>query len=101
MAPASLAACSAQVGAASERQSFSVSGTGLTGPVNIAAPAGYELAAAPAGAYAPTPAITPAPGTVAVVYVRMGAAPAPGTPAGTVAVSSPGSIIKTVAVTGT
>lgn len=101
VAPASLTAFSAQVGTASMAQSFTVSGTALTGPVSLAAPAGYELALTPAAAYAPAQAVSPAPGTVAVVYVRLAAAPAPGTPAGTIAVSSPGSPTRSVAVTGT
>ena len=101
VAPASLTAFSAQVGAASAAQSFTVSGTALTGPVSIAAPAGYELAFPPATAFTPTLTVSPAPGTVAVVYVRLAAAPAPGTPAGTIAVGSPGSPARSVAVTGT
>ena len=101
VAPASLTAFSAQVGAASAAQSFTVSGTALTGAVSVAAPAGYELALAPTAAYAPTQTVSPAPGTVAVVYVRLAAAPAPGIPAGSIVVSSPGSPARNVAVTGT
>lgn len=101
VAPAALAAFSAQVGVPSTAQSFTLSGTALRGPVSAAAPAGYELALAPAAAFAPTVAVTPAAGAVVVVYARLAAAPAPGTPAGSIAVSSPGSVAREVAVTGT
>ena len=101
VAPAALAAFGAQVGGASTAQSFTLSGTALSGPVSATAPAGFELALAPTAAFAPTVTATPAAGAVVAVYVRLAAAPAPGTSAGNIAVSSPGSVARTVAVTGT
>ena len=100
VAPATLAAFSAQVGTASTAQSFSLSGSALSGPVSVTAPAGFELALAPAAAFAPAVTVTPAAGTVVAVYVRLAAASAPGTPAGSISVSSPGSVAQAVGVTG-
>ena len=101
VAPASLAAFSGRVGEASAAQSFTVSGTALMGNISATAPSGYELALDPAAAYAPTVSATVAAGIIKVVYVRLAAAAAPGTPAGSIQVSSPGSPAQAVAVTGT
>ncbi|SMB99454.1 hypothetical protein SAMN00120144_0202 [Hymenobacter roseosalivarius DSM 11622] len=87
--------------AASAAQSFTVSGTALTDRISATAPAGFELALDPVASYAPTVSITPAAGAVVVVYVRLAAAAAPGSPRGTIEVSSPGSLVRSVAVTGT
>lgn len=101
VAPASLTAFSGRVGTTSVAQSFTVSGTALTGPIRAAAPAGFELSLSPAAAYAATVSLAPPAGTVAVVYARLAAAAAPATLAGIIEVSSPGAETRALAVTGT
>lgn len=100
VAPASLPVFSGRVGVASVAQSFTVSGTALSGAIRATAPAGFELSLDPAAAYAATVSVAPATGAVAVVYVRLAAAAAPATLAGTIEVSSPGAESRTLAVTG-
>jgi hypothetical protein len=101
VAPATLPAFQGRVGAASEAQSFTVSGTALTDRISATAPAGYELALAPAGPFAATVSVGAVAGVIVVVYVRLAATPAAGTHAGSIEVSSPGSSPRSVAVTGT
>ncbi|MGY3091355.1 hypothetical protein ACVWYF_004421 [Hymenobacter sp. UYAg731] len=100
VAPASLAPFSGRVGMASAAQSIAASGTALQGNLSATAPAGYELALDAAGPYTATVSATPA-GASVVLYVRLAAAPAPATLAGSVVVSSAGTTARQVAVTGT
>ena len=101
MMPAALTAFSGQVGTASAAQSFTVSGTSLTGRISAAAPTGFELSLNAATAYGSTVELAPTTGAVAAVYVRLATAPAPGTFSGNIAVSSPGAVARSLAVMGT
>lgn len=60
-------------GSASAEQSFTLSGTSLSGDITITAPAGYELALVSGGTYSGTLTVTPTGGLVnnTKVYVRL------------------------------
>jgi predicted membrane protein len=88
-------------GTASAAQTFTVSGTNLTGDVTVTAPAGFEVSAG--GSYSVSLNIVPVGGTLATttVSVRLAASTAEGSPSGNITISSPGAATKTVAISGT
>ncbi|MEO6477389.1 MAG: FN3 associated domain-containing protein [Luteolibacter sp.] len=99
--PASLTGFSTSAGVVSAAQTFSASGTNLTGNITITAPSGYEVATS--GSYGPTVILTPSSGTVlsTVISVRISTAAAAGSASGNVAVTSTGATTVNVAVSGT
>ncbi len=79
----SLTPMTAVYGTPSTAQSFTVSGSGLTGNLVVTAPAGYQVSETVDSGYAPTVTLTPVSGSVALttLHVRLRA----DTPAGAVA----------------
>ena len=99
----SLAAFSACAGSASAEQSFTVSGSYLTGNIAVTPPAGFELAATSGGPYSNSAlSLTPAAGTVnaTTIYARMVAAATSPPSAGNIEVSAAGAATQSVAVSG-
>ncbi len=90
------------LGRASATQAFSVSGSGLTAPVTITAPAGYQVSAN-GTAFAPTVTLRPTGGslTASTVFVRLSQTAPVGSVAGNVTVASRGVDPRTTGVSGT
>ena len=99
---ASLTAFSTCTGSPSTEQSFTVSGTDLSGNVTVAAPTGYQVSLTSGSGFANSVTIT-ASGTLSTtpVYVRLASTANAGTPAGNITVASQGATPRNVAVTGT
>ena len=99
---ASLTAFSTCTGTASTEQSFTVSGTSLTGNVTVTAPSGYQVSLTSGSGFA-TSVVIPASGTLSAtpVYVRLASTANAGTPAGNITVATQGATTRNVAVTGT
>ena len=97
-----LSAFTACSNAASTAQTFNVSGINLTGSVNFSAVTGYEYST-DGTTYSPTLSLTPSSGTLAstTVSVRLKSSLTPGSPSGTIAISSTGVTTQNIAVTGT
>ena len=95
----SFAACPYTPSAA---QTFNVSGINLTGNVNFSAVTGYEYST-DGSTYQPTLSLAPTAGTLAStsVSVRLKSSLTPGSPSGTISISSTGVTTQTIAVTGT
>jgi predicted peptidase len=110
-----LSALSAVAGTASATTSFSVSGTNLSGPVQVAAPANFEVSLAQAGPFAATVAVGGAGNFGPLpVFVRLRATAPVGSHSGNIVLSSAGaasvnvpipastvSPVPTITVTGT
>lgn len=86
----------------STAQSFTVSGSGLTNPIAITPPAGYEISLSMGSGYAGSLSLTPSSGNVAstTIFVRL-AAQSAGNPAGNIVCSSNPASSVNVAATGT
>jgi len=97
-----LASFSTTTGTVSAVQSFTVTGSGLTENVAVAAPAGFEVSS-DAVTYGATASLTQSGGSVtaAPVYVRISASAAAGSVGGNVSVSSAGASTQNVLVSGT
>ena len=97
-----LSAFTATYPSASAEQSFSVSGTGLTGSLTVTPPAGFEVSLTSGSAYGASATIS-ANGTLAstTVYVRLPASATPGSYSGNVAVSGGSAATQNVAASGT
>ncbi|PZR20368.1 MAG: hypothetical protein DI539_11065 [Flavobacterium psychrophilum] len=78
-------------------QSFTVTGSNLTGSINLSAVTGYEYSTTSGGTYTSTLTLPQAGGTV---YVRL-ASGATGSPSGSITLSSSGATNKTVSLSGT
>ncbi|MES2767485.1 MAG: hypothetical protein V4642_16545 [Bacteroidota bacterium] len=98
---ASLSAFSTSQGSTSSQQSYTVSGSGLTGDITVTAPTGYEISTTTGGTFTSSVALTPTSGSVSstTIFVRMTGATA-GTPSGNITNASTGATTKNVAVTG-
>lgn len=101
MTSGSLTPFSAAPGLPSEAQSYTVSGTGLTDDIEIAAPAGFELSEDGTNYFSSLTLIQVA-GVVepTTIYVRLYSA-VEGTFGGDIAHESPGATMRVVAVSGT
>lgn len=99
---ASLTAFSTCTGSPSTEQSFTVSGTDLSGNVTVTAPTGYQVSLTSGSGFANSVTIT-ASGTLSAtpVYVRLASTANAGTPAGNITVASQGATTRNVAVSGT
>jgi hypothetical protein len=88
-------------GTPSTAQSYSVSATGLTANLVVAAPTGYEVSLTAGSGYASTLSLIPTTGTVAStpIFVRLTSG-ATGSPAGNITNASTGYTTQNVAVTG-
>jgi hypothetical protein len=88
-------------GSASAPQSFTVSGTDLTGNISVTLPGGVEASTSPESGYGISVSLPQSGGVVSAttVYVRMTAG-ATGTLSSTLSVASTGATAKTVAVSG-
>ncbi len=87
-------------GTASVPQSFSVSGSNLTGDINVTAPAGFELATTTAGVYSSSLTLTQSGGTVGLtsVYIRISATATSATTGGVISCSSAGAVSKNISI---
>ena len=92
-------------GTPSAAQTFSVSGSNLTGTfLTVAAPSGFEVRSAGSGSYGPSTTISPVSGTVAAtsMEIRIAAAtPAGPLTGGVITVASTGATSATLSVSGT
>ena len=98
----SLAPFNTTLGTASASQSFSASGTGISGDITVTAPANYQVSL-DNSAFSSSVLLPSSSGTVAStpVYVRIAATAPVGNPAGLVALTSSGATTQNIAVTGT
>jgi hypothetical protein len=96
------AAMTTTQGTASATQTFTVSGTNLTGNVTVTAPTSFEVSTN-GTTFGATAVLPPTGGTLAAttVYVRIAASAPVGSPSGNVSVTSPGATTENVPVTGT
>ncbi len=97
-----LTAFSAEPGAPSAEQSYTVSGSNLTGDITITPPADFELSLTSGSGFATTPIVlAPSGGSVAstAIYVRFNRATA-GASSGNITHTSSGATQKNVAVSG-
>jgi hypothetical protein len=97
-----LSAFTATYPAASAEQSFSVSGTDLTGSLTVTAPAGFEVSLTSGSGFGATAMIS-ASGTLAntTVYVRLPSSATVGSYSGNVAVSGGDAATQNIAASGT
>lgn len=106
-ASGTISACTGTPSAKPDIQQFTMSGSGLTGDLTAAAPAGFEISFTPDGGYVSSLTIPQLGGTVnnVTVYVRSSASDAGSIPgnvvSGNITLSSPGAADQTVAVTAT
>lgn len=100
--PTSLSNFSTCAGTASATQTTSVSGNGLTAPLVVTAPSGYEVSTSATTGFGASVSLTPTSGTVAAttIYVRLAAATAAGTYNANLTVTSTGATTTNVALTG-
>jgi len=97
-----IAACAGSASASPELQQFSVTGNNLTGPIQLTAPAGFQISLSPAGVFTNDLSILPAGGKVVstTVYVRS-AASSTGNIAGRVVITSQNVPSLYISVSGT
>jgi trimeric autotransporter adhesin len=102
VSPTNLTAFTACANIASSEQTFTASGSDLTGNITITAPTGFEISTTSGSGFGSTVTLTPTAGVVAntTIYVRM-AAQAAGTPSGNITAASSGATTQNVAVSGT
>lgn len=100
--PTTLSNFSTCAGIESATQTTSVDGSGLTGPLVVTAPSGYEVSTNATTGFASSVSLTPTSGTVAAttIYVRLAAATAAGTYNANLTVASTGATTVNVALTG-
>ncbi len=96
-----LSAFSSQPGVPSAAQSYTVSGSGLTGNIMITAPADFEVSTASGSGFGPSVTLTQSGGTVAqtTIYVRFNR-PTAGSSSGNITHASAGAATQNVAVSG-
>lgn len=97
----SLAAFSSCTNSASNAQSFSVSGVGLTTNILVSAPTGFEVSLSSSSGYASSVTLTQSGGSVSstTIYVRLSSA-ATGSPSGNIACSTTGATTQNVSASG-
>ena len=80
-----------------------VSGVRLTNPINVQAPAGFEISTTASTAYSSSLTLNPSSKTVSptTIYVRLAAGKSAGTYSGNIRFTSTGSASKTAALSGT
>jgi hypothetical protein len=96
----SFTAFSTNFGTASSAQSFSVTGSGLTGNLTVTPPSGFEVSLSESSDYASTLTLTPSSGSITAtqVFARLSANSSVDTYSGNVTVSGGGASSKTVAI---
>jgi len=101
-ATGTISACAGTASANPNIQQFTVSGSGLTGSITVAAPAGFEVSLASGSGYGSSLTLAQASGAVnsTVVYVRSAATASTGSISGKVTLTSAGASSQTVVVTG-
>lgn len=99
---ANLSTFTTTVGTPSSNQSFSISGTNLTGNISLSAPSSFEISLASGSGYGSSLNLTPISGSVAttVIYVRYNPS-ASGQHSGNISCTSSGASSQSVAVSGT
>jgi hypothetical protein len=95
-APTSLSGFSTTAGTASASQSYVLTGSGLSSPITVTAPTGYEVSLTSGGTYAGSVSVAAAGGTV---YVRLASTATAGVNNGSITNTS-GAASATVAVNG-
>ncbi|NQX00872.1 DUF5011 domain-containing protein, partial [bacterium] len=102
LAPAALAEFAADFGSAGSAQSYTVSGSALTGPVTVLAPEGFEISVS-GGAFTQSTLLTPVNETLPAVpvAVRLSATSTAGVYAGSLIHSGGGVVPKYLAASGT
>ena len=98
----SLSGFSAAAGTASSSQSYTVSGSNLTGAITVAAPADYEISLNNSS-YASSQNLNPTSGTLSAtpVYVRLSSLALAGSPSGLITHTGGGAISQNLTVAGT
>ncbi len=98
----SISACAGTASASPGIASFTVSGSRLTGNINVAAPVNFEVSQASGNGYANAIQVVPAGGTVSniTVYVRSSAIAPTGVLSGNITLTSPGAANQTVTISG-
>lgn len=88
-------------GTASDQQSFTVSGSGLTANIVITAPTGFEVSITSGSGYASSVTLTQSGGSVSstTIYARLSSS-ATGSPTGNITATSSGATTQNVAVAG-
>lgn len=101
ISPGSLSGFSSSSGTPSAEQMYTVSGSGLTSNISIAAPAGFEISTSTGTGFTNNLTVTQSGGTVSntTIYVRMNSTTL-GTNSGNVSNSSAGATTQNVAVSG-
>jgi gliding motility-associated-like protein len=96
-------ACQGTPSVAPHVQQFTVTGTYLTAPIVVTAPANFEVSLAPSGSYSASLTLSPASGAVGplTIYVRSSASAPAGNPSGRVALASTGAAEQQVGVFAT
>lgn len=102
LTPEVLAEFAADLGSSSASQTYTVSGSSLTGPVNVLAPEGFEISAS-GGAFLPSLILNPVNETLSsvAVSVRLAASTPVGIYSGSIIHSGGGAIPKYLATSGT
>ncbi len=97
-----LSAFSSLPGGTSTEQSYSVSGSSLTGPITITAPADFQISLSSGTGFGSSLSLSPSGGTVAAtpIHVRFSRA-TEGTSSGNITHTSSGATTRNVAVSGT
>jgi gliding motility-associated-like protein len=100
---ANLTSFTACAGSSSSVQSFTVSGSNLTGNIAVTAPTGFELASVSSGAYSQSLTLTATGGAIAItsVYIRVAATAPTGAISGNITCTSAGATAQTIALSGT
>jgi hypothetical protein len=90
-------------GTAGTAQSYTISGSGLTGPITIAAPAGVELSSNGGSTFQTSLTLPPTNGTVVTITIkaRINPSAAAGPISGDINNTSPGATVRDVSVSGT
>ena len=97
-----ITAFTACVGTATAAQTFTVSASGLTASstVNLATPAGFEIATTSGGTYSSSISLAENAGTVTntTIYLRLSASAATGTYSGSISLTSSGATTQTITI---
>lgn len=105
VSPSSLSGFVTTAGTASTAQTFTVSGTNLTGNATVTAPSSYEVSTSSGSGYGGSVSLTQSGGILVgqpiTIYTRITAAAVAGTPSGNVTVASSGATTRNVALSGT
>ncbi|MBI3235292.1 MAG: hypothetical protein HYZ42_14870, partial [Bacteroidetes bacterium] len=99
---ASLSAFTACSGSNSSNQSFTVSGSNLTGNISVSAPSGFEVSTSSGSGYGASVSLSPSSGSVSTttIYARLTTS-ASGSPSGNISCTATNATTKNISVSGT